>query len=88
VIWVASIGICDEDGVWFDRMTYHSSRLAVWEWLLSTMVQCAKSGQKFDNPLIMRKRKSHIDPDQFSWCQGEECARDWQDPPLVRGRKP
>lgn len=37
---------------------------------------------------IEEEPKPEYDPDQFSWCQGEECARDWQDPPLVRGRKP
>ena len=35
-------------------------------------------------PQLLRYKKidepPKYDPEQFSWCQGEECARDWQDP--------
>ena len=79
--WLASIDIRSDTGQWFTASAVRSSRKEAWEWLRSRLMWCdvvriPRKGAKVCRlPPYQRQ-----DPEQFSWCQGEECARDWQDP--------
>ena len=51
-----------------------------WEWLRSRLMWCdvVRIPRKGAKVCRLPPYQRH-DPGQFSWCQGEECARDWQD---------
>ena len=78
--YLASIDIRSDTGQWFTASAVRSSRKEAWEWLRSRLMWCdvvripRKGAEVCRLPPYQRQ-----DPGQFSWCQGEECARDWQD---------
>ena len=85
VSWVASLEVRSEDGIWYIASSQHPTRTTAWAWLQSKMIHCCKARLKYRHTKIAQAPK--VDPDQFSFLQGDDCAREWQDSALVRGRK-